>query len=94
MNMKNTHPSDPIPNREVILEEETGHRHTLVGDLLTAEKYKYMDITIYQTSHLVHEHPDGSKGEHHTLPISKGEWSMGTVVKYHPLGRYFQKDRD
>jgi predicted phosphodiesterase len=96
MNMKDTHSSDQVPRREVILEDEAGQRHILVGDFLTSKNYEYLDnnqyldITIHYHSILVHEHPDGSAGEHRTLRIPQGNWSMGSVEKFNPLSRFTQ----
>lgn len=102
MNMKDTHLSDQVPRREVILEDEAGQRHILVGDFLTSknyeyldnnqylDNYQYLDITIHHHSILVHERPDGSAGEHRTLRIPQGNWCMGSVEKFNPLSRFNQ----
>ncbi len=106
--MKDTHSSDQVPRREVILEDEAGQRHVLVGDFLTSKNYEYLDnnqdldnyqyldnnqyldITIHHHSILVHEHRDGSAGEHRTLRIPQGNWCMGSVEKFNPLSRFTQ----
>jgi len=75
-------------NKHTLLKGEGIHQHTLYGDFEIGKKNSdFTDIEVLNESLLKHEHPNGSFGEHETLKIEKGDWSMGRQVEYNPFNR-------
>lgn len=72
--------------KHTLLKGEGSHQHTLYGDeLLIDDTRDFTKVVVKSDSLLIHETPNGSKGEHETLQISKGEWVMGRQVEYNPF---------
>lgn len=71
--------------KHTLLLGEGIHQHTLVGDFQIDEKPSFTNLVVDKPSQLKHEKPDGTFGEHETLPIEAGNWSMGKQVEYNPF---------
>lgn len=72
-------------NKHTLLKGEGVHQHTLYGDFKIGNESDFMELEVVKESLLKHEHPNGSFGEHQTLKIEKGDWSMGKQVEYNPF---------
>lgn len=75
-------------NRHILLRGEGIHQHVLHGDFMVEnEERDFSEIVVNKDGLLQHEKPDGSFGEHHTLPIPKDDYVMGRQVEYNPFDR-------
>ena len=79
--MNNTRYSE----KRVLLLGEGIHQHTLYGRIENDNRFSEDDIILDDDGILVHEKPDGSKGEHHSLLVDKGRWIMGRQVEFDPF---------
>jgi len=74
--------------KHTLLKGEGVHQHTLYGDFkIGNEDTDFLEVKVEKQSLLKHEQPTGSKGEHETLQIEKGDWSMGKQVEYNPFNQ-------
>ena len=71
--------------KHTLLKGEGSNQHTLYGDFQIGNETDFMEVEVVKESLLKHEQPDGSFGEHQTLKIEKGDWSMGKQVEYNPF---------
>ena len=73
-------------NKHTLLKGEGANQHTLYGQFNFDETATdFVDVEVEKQSELKHEQPNGSFGEHFTLLIDKGNWSMGKQVEYNPF---------
>lgn len=61
------------------------HQHTLYGDFLIEKEMEFPSLVVTKPSVLKHEKPDRTFGEHQSLPVECGEWSLGKQVEYNPF---------
>lgn len=73
--------------KHTLLLGEGIHQHTLYGEFKTDEQPEFSSLVVTKESELKHEHPNGSFGEHNTLKIETGEWSLGKQVEYNPFDK-------
>lgn len=73
--------------RHTLLLGEGVHQHTLYGKFKVDSKTEFSSLVVTEESELRHEKPDTSFGEHKTLKIEQGEWSMGKQIEYSPFKR-------
>jgi hypothetical protein len=73
--------------KHTLLVGEGVHQHTLYGDFKIGEQTEYLELEVIDESLLRHEHPNGGFGEHQTLAIEVGEWTMGIQVEYNPFDK-------
>ena len=73
--------------KHTLLLGEGVHQHTLYGNFRIDESNDFATLEVVQESELKHEHPNGSFGEHKTLKIVQGDWSMGKQVEYNPFSQ-------
>lgn len=73
--------------KHTLLKGEGVHQHTLYGDFKIGDENDFVKLEVVKESLLKHEHPNGSFGEHKTLKIDKGDWSMGKQVEYNPFNK-------
>ncbi len=71
--------------KRVLLLGEGIHQHTLYGRIENNNQFSENDIILDEDGVLVHEKPDGSKGEHHSLLVAKGRWIMCRQVEFDPF---------
>jgi hypothetical protein len=71
--------------KHTLLVGEGVHQHTLYGNFLIDDKEDFTNVSVQEDSLLKHEQPNGSKGEHETLKIEKGDYVMGRQVEYNPF---------
>jgi hypothetical protein len=70
----------------VILEGEGTHRHVILGEAL--KQYHpdgFNTLRLKDDAVLRHETPQGTPGEHRSLPLEKGTWVMGRQVEFDPF---------
>jgi hypothetical protein len=77
--------------KHTLLKGEGVHQHTLYGNFKIDDNPNFTELQVKEMSVLVHEHPSGSKGEHETLQIEKGDWSMGKQVEYNPFTQKIER---
>ena len=78
--------------KHTLLKGEGANQHTLYGDFKIDETNdEFTDLVVTKDSLLKHEQPDGSFGEHQTLKIESGEWSMGKQVEYNPFNQKIER---
>ena len=73
--------------KHTLLKGEGVHQHTLYGDFKIGDENDFVKLEVVKESLLKHEQPNGSFGEHQTLKIEKGDWSMGKQVEYNPFNQ-------
>lgn len=79
-------------NKHTLLKGEGVHQHTLYGDFkVKGDNTDFAEVKVKEPSLLVHEHPSGSKGEHETLQIEKGDWVMGKQVEFNPFTQKIER---
>ena len=71
--------------KHTLLKGEGANQHTLYGNFAINDATEFTDVLVEKDSELKHEQPNGSFGEHHTLKIEKGNWTMGKQVEYNPF---------
>jgi hypothetical protein len=72
--------------RHTLLLGEGIHQHTLYGKFGIGETNgELLELEVNETSHLRHEKPNRTFGEHETLKIDKGKYVMGKQVEYNPF---------
>lgn len=71
--------------KHTLLKGEGIHQHTLYGDFLIGNEPDFTTLEVSKDSLLKHEKPGGSFGEHETLKIEVGKWTMGKQVEYNPF---------
>ena len=71
--------------KHTLLKGEGANQHTLYGNFSIGEQEDFTDVKVLQESDLRHEQPDGSFGEHKTLKIETGDWTMGKQVEFNPF---------
>lgn len=71
--------------QHILLKDKGRHQHTLYGDFEISEDVGFKKLNVLKESVLVHEHPNGELGNHFTLKIRPGRWSMGRQVRYNPF---------
>jgi hypothetical protein len=74
--------------KRVLLLGEGIHQHTIYGRIENDNRFSENDIILDEDGVLVHEKPDGSKGEHHTLLVEKGRWILGRQVEFDPFSGF------
>lgn len=74
--------------KHTLLKGEGIHQHTLYGEFeIVDNKNELSELVVTKDSLLKHEKPNGSFGEHKTLKIQKGNWSMGRQVEFNPFDK-------
>jgi hypothetical protein len=77
--------------KHTLLLGEGVHQHTLYGDFRIDDKDEFTGVEVMEESELKHEHPNGNFGEHMTLKIESGNWSMGKQVEYNPFTKIISR---
>jgi hypothetical protein len=73
-------------NKQTILKGEGANQHTLYGKIEMQDNHPdFAEVSVLEETHLKHEQPDGSFGEHNTLKVDKGDYVMGKQVEYNPF---------
>jgi hypothetical protein len=78
--------------KHTLLKGEGIHQHTLFGQFkIDEEQAEFSDLVVTKDSLLKHEKPDGSFGEHKTLKIENGNWTMGKQVEFNPFNQKIER---